>query len=177
MPLITTPVEELETTGRTDTPFPEGAWIGTIDTVRSREIPTDKDGNPFKGYTSSDGELLSLQLGSNSSQAGQDDVGNRKFFTDLCIQDGDMDLTTTTTEEAWQLLNGRRNMTRLAIALGAAEMIGENGKTSWAYPSEFVDSLRAGDYDGMRVGFTVRHTTSKTNGKVYENLSGFFQAV
>lgn len=188
--MIVIPAADVEPRTNSNEPFPAGPWIGTIDVVRSKTLPSTDTGAPFKGYTSTEGEILALQLGANEGVDGQESVGNRKYFADLVIADGEFNLTNIDVSDrdhpAWQLQNGARNIMRLGIALGAAQMTGDNGSSRWELNENFVDQLRAGEFDGMRVGFEVRHTlskkkyqnpvTGKMEARTFENLGGFFPA-
>lgn len=177
--MISVPVADVEPRSLSNTPFPTGPWVGTIDYARSKDLPSNEKGEPFKGYTSTEGEIIAIRMGSNEPLDGQESVKNRKFFVDLCIADGEYDMTNIDLADrehkAWQLQNGVRNLMRLAIALGSAQLEGDNGSSRWVISEGFVDSLRAGEFDGTRVGFEVRHSKAK-NDRIYENLGGFFPA-
>lgn len=179
--LIMVPQDQVENSGGNDLVFPSGPWEGTIDIVRSKGIPM-YEGKPFAGYASSEGEVLSLQIGNNQALDGQVDIGGTKFFVDLPTEVGDDTLanidTTTRSHPNWQLQKSAVSVTQLAIALGAAELVGENGNSSWAVNEEFVDNLRAGSYDGMQIGFSVRHSPGKgkNEGKTFANFEAFHSA-
>jgi hypothetical protein len=182
MALIVMPADDLAPqTGGNNTIFPAGPWQGKIDRVESKEIPTDQAGNPFSGYTSAEGEVLSIMLGDNEPQDGQDSVKARKFFVDIPVSVGDLDLTTVNTSEFgypdWQLQIGARRHMQLAIALGAATLTGANGDQQWAVDSDFTDQLRSGVYDDMIVGYEVNHRKTKSDKTpVVAELGTFFSA-
>lgn len=183
MSLIIVPAESAENPAGTggNRLFPSGPWQGRIDTVRSKGIPTDKNGKPFAGYASENGEVLSIQLGSNQASDGQDDIGAQKFFADFCVSDGDLDLTSVDLSEYsspnWQLQIGARRIVNLAIALGAATLTGANGDAAWTVEESFVDDLRSGAYEGREVGFNVMHRKTKSvKTPVVADLSSFHMA-
>ena len=162
--------------------FPMGPWQGRIDTVRVRDIPTDGKGLPYAGYATDEGEVLGIQLGSNQPLEGQEAVGERKIFVDIVTRDGANDLSnvnvTTRGAAHWRLQQSAKLVMNLAIALGVAELKGTNGSQVWSVPSSFVDSLRAGEFDGMQIGFSVTHRHGKgaNKGKVYPTVESFFPA-
>jgi len=145
--------------------FPAGPWQGRIDVVRSKGVPMS-NGKPFAGYESDSGEVLSLQIGTNFALDGQDDVGEQKFFVDITVEDGDNNLSnvdvTTYKCPHWQLQRGAKRMMNLAIALGAATLVGSNGDQQWTVEEDFVEQLRSGSFDGMPIGFSVLHRKTKS---------------
>lgn len=183
---IMLPVDQVDSTPNSDNKdflFAPGPWTGRIEITRSKGIPTDKDGKPFAGYTSADGEVISIQLGSNAHVEGeqQDEIGNRKMFHDFAIECGgasiaDMDLTERNSPN-WQLQRSVRSLTQFAIALGQAEQVeDESGNAFWAVSPDFVDNLRNGDFDGRSVGYTVAHRSTKSKVRpVVANIDGFYQ--
>lgn len=163
--------------------FPAGPWQGRIDVVRSRSIPVGSDGTPFAGFATDDGEVLGIQLGSNQPLEGQDPVGDRKIFVDICTRDGEYDLTNVSLKDRgvahWKLQQSARLVVNLAIALGQAELQDANGDgTFWTAPSNFVDALRRGEFDGLEIGFKVQHRRGKgaNKGKIYAGVESFFAA-
>lgn len=156
--------------------FPAGPWQGAIDRVTSRAVPTTADGRPFAGYTSPDGEVLTIQIGTNVPLDGQDNVGESKFFVDIPVLDNDLSVLSVDVSERdaphWQLIRGARRLMNLAIALGVAEMV-DGG---WTYDESFLESLRNGSFDGNDVGFEVLHRKTKsTKTPVVADLYKFFQ--
>jgi len=167
-----------------DTPFPKGQWCGTIDEVRIRELPPWAD-TPGRGYKDEDGEVLSIQFGSNEALEGQDDIGARKHFVDFVIRDG---LETPATVEmdpkkdcdSWMLQRGTRLLSNLGAALGETEELeDEDGKAMLAVAEDFLDNLRAGAFDGTSVAFRIGHRGWSKNGKSGTEVitREFFQAV
>lgn len=163
--------------------FPEGNYSGRIDVVRSRTIPVGNDGEPFAGFSTDDGEVLGIQIGSCKALEGQEEVGERKIFVDIVTRDGENDLTNVNLKDRgvahWKLQQSARLSINLAIALGVAELQDANGDgTFWTAPTSFIDSLRAGEYDGMNIGFRVTHRRGKgaNKGKLYAQVESFFAA-
>ncbi len=182
MTLIVVPAEQAETlaTSGASNLFPSGPWQGRIDLVRTRGIPTDKSGNTFAGYESDDGEVLSLQIGTTSPLDGQNSVGDQKFFVDIAVRDGSIDLTNIDVgmynSPNWQLQMGARRIVNLAISLGAATLSGTNGDAAWSVEEDFVSELAGGAFDGREIGFTVKHRTTKSEKTpVVAELEGFHQ--
>ena len=177
--LIVVPIDQLDHSEKPDFLFPAGPWMGTIDIVRSRSIPMF-EGKPFAGYDSEEGELLSLQIGTNQALDGQVDIGATKFFVDIAVECGNDTLANIDTQihshPNWQLQQSVVTITQLAIALDAAEKVGENGSESWEVSEDFVDNLRAGVYDNVQVGFSVMHYTTKKTKKLKAKLESFQSA-
>lgn len=157
--------------------WPQGAYRGTIERVRSDELPPWAGDNPRNGWADTDGERLSLQIGSVSAiDEIPVEIGNRKFFADmggdLTVRDGpltveDVDVTQRDVPH-WKLLNSAEFLGRLANALGAAQANGENVEAEG-----FVEDLRSGAYDGREIGFEIFHRTDN-DGNVYEEVDDFF---
>lgn len=153
-------------------PFPEGAWQGTIEEVRTRTLDFLQSRTPEQitrqGYTSPDVTVFSLQIGNNRSLQDADGVGNRKFFTpDIVLQDGDWSVEDFEfPADAWQLRRSQNVLTNLAIALGQAERVETDQGPSYAVAEGFLTALLDEQFDGSDVGFIVYHRpwTSK-NGK------------
>lgn len=151
-----------------------GAWQGTIDEVRVRGFPdfVDPIANPRAGYASADGEILSIELGSQEPLEGQDDVGGTKYFVDFVVRDGDLEIEDVDTSQRdvphWQLQSSARRMANLAIALGHVEEVeDEDGNNMVVVAEGFRDSLMNGAVKGSQVGYKLFHRnwTSKKSGK------------
>ena len=176
---------EAPSAGR-DNVFPEGNWIGTIDTTRSRSFPewvTEKS-----GYASKDGEILSIQLGNNVSADGADaSPGAQKVFVDFVVRDGNASIEdgANIPDASWQLKKSAAMLTNLALALGATEDVELEGETYVAVVDGFLDQLRDQELDGASVGFNVKHRKWEKKGdggKVVKSgteviVTEFFQAV
>ena len=185
MSRIMIPVDQVEsTTGSDEFLFAPGPWTGKIEITRSRNIPTNREGQPFAGYSTKDGEVLSIQLGDNAHVEGeqQDQVGNRKMFHDFAVEVGNTSLWDVDPSERnspnWQLQRSVRHVTQLAIALGQAEQVDDdNGNTCWSVDEAFIDSLRSGEFDGRTIGYTVAHRKTKSDTRpVVANIDGFYEA-
>lgn len=184
---IMIPVDQVEsTTGSDEFLFAAGPWTGKIEITRSRNIPTSREGTPFAGYSSKDGEVLSIQLGDNSHVEGeqQDAVGNRKMFHDFAVEVGATSLWEIDPSERnspnWQLQRSVRHVTQLAIALGQAEQVEDDNGTFWSVDETFIDNLRSGEFDGRTIGYTVAHRPNKGKNKeqrpIFANIDGFYEA-
>lgn len=186
MPAIMVPKSSADApnAGR-DFTFPEGSFIGTIDEIRVREFPDFIDPTGNRGYSSTDGEILSIQIGEISSmETDGPDVGNAKHFVDFIVRDGNVEITEGPgiPEKSWQMQKSAAMLTNLAIALGATEEVeGEDGTVYVATTDDFLDTLRDGGFKGSKVGFVTRHRnwTSKKTGKTGTEVQTqeFFQAV
>jgi hypothetical protein len=163
---------------------PAGTWQGTIDEVRVRGFPdfVDPVNNPRAGYANKNGEILSIELGSQEPLEGQDDVGGTKYFVDFIVRDGDLEIEDVDPSERnvphWQLQSSARRMANLAIALGHVEEVeDEDGNTQIAVAEGFRDALLNGAIKGTRVGYVLTHRnwTSKTGKSGTEVRTKTFQ--
>lgn len=183
MTLISVPVDQAENPSggkNSNTPFPAGPWTGTIDIVRSRAIPTNDNGQPYSGWQNTDGEVLGIQIGGNTGMDSQEGVGDRKFFVDLTVSDGQLDLTNVELNAfpyaSWQLQKSAKRIVNLALALNVATLVEDNGASAWTVPDTFVDSLRNGEFNGMALGYDVIHRKTKSETRpVVDDLGKFFQ--
>ncbi len=143
--------------------FPAGEYAGTIEEVRTRPFPdyVDPVSRPKGGYASSDGEILSIQLGENRALNNESaDPGNQKMFVDFVIRDGDVaiDSGPNIDDRSWQMQRSATLLTNLALALGAtSEVTGEDGDTYVVTVDNFLSELRDGNLNGTNVGFTTYH--------------------
>ena len=157
---IATQVVENPSNGGGDFLQAPGAWKGKIEEPEIRALPS-ANGTPFKGFTSTDGEMLSFRLGDNVGLDGQPEMGARKKFVDLTLRDGAYDLGTPLSDlpkEAWQLQRSQLALVRIADALGQTT---KDGDMTVVDP-EFVDAFVEGQFNGQEVGYIVYH------GKEYE---------
>jgi len=186
MPLAATriivPLAQAESlVGGDDRPFPPGPWQGVIEEVRTKPLPSN-NGQPFAGYETTDGEILTLILGQNRPLDGQEDVGNRKFFVDIVLRDGNRQMGEVDITERevpyWQLQRSARIVANLARALGQVEEVQmPDGSTAVAVMEGFVDALAAGQFDGTQIGFEIVHRNFKRKdgtAGVREEIKTFF---
>lgn len=181
--LFTIPKRNTESLrGSGDQPFGAGQWVGTIEEIFIKDdLPSDNEGKPFAGYASTEGEEISIQLGSNTPLDGQEDVGNRKFFVQITTADNGLTLATVDTTERkaphWKLQRSVALTANLAIALGYVEDDGENVTVR----EDFIDALKDGAFKDQKIGFVVYHRKGKKNaeGKVplYDAIDTFFAYV
>jgi hypothetical protein len=171
---------------RNDEPIPAGAWQGTVEEsrVRGLDFLADRTADQLakQGFTSADVEVVSLQIGSLQPMEGQDDVGNRKFFTpDIVLRDGEYSIEEEAPEEAWQLQRSQRAITNLALALGFVEEVEVDGEAGYVVVEDFFDMLRDGKLRGQQIGFVVYHRAwkSKDGSKsgVNEEVNTYMPAV
>jgi len=183
-PQIMIPTSQAEApVGSGDTPFPKGEWQGTIDAVHIQELPPWA-GDENRGYASESGVVLSLEIGSNQPLNGQDDIGNRKHFVPIVVQDGHETPETIDVMErksdSWMLQRGTRLLANLGMALGETEELEtEEGAAMTVVSEDFLDNLRAGAFDGTSVSFGISHRPWAKNGKSGTEVitKEFFQAV
>lgn len=168
-----------------DFTFPEGSFIGEIEEVRIRAFPDWIDPTGNRGYSSTDGELTSIQIGSiQGMDENAPDLGNSKHFVEFVTRDGQVEISAGPgiPEASWQMANSAAMLANLAAALGATDEVeGEDGETYVVTTDDFLDNLKAGAVKGSKVGFVTRHRKwkSKKTGKegVEVQTQEFFQAV
>jgi len=155
----------------------EGAWEGVLEEVRVRPFPdfVDPETRPTAGYATRDGEVLSLQFGSQEPLEGQEGYGDRKFCYDVVVRDGELTAESVDVTEKraryWQLQRGAQGLAHLANALGAIEFTeDDNGTAVAAVAEDFRQRLEAGEFNGTRVGYVLNHRNwtqkDKTTGAV-----------
>lgn len=175
MAAITIPTRSVnaQINGATEFKFASGLYAGTLENFEQKPLPSRADGTPFVGHATTDGTRLSVRLGDivPLEDTASQDIGNRKFFLDLVLSDGDQDVTsvdTTARDVAfWQLQKSATLIATLAGALG--EAIVDNDET--VVVDGFLDALIDGGYAGTRVGFKLVQ-----NAKGYVNLQYFTPA-
>lgn len=155
-------VEDLAPKGGEKFVFPEGAYTGTIEKTNVRGLTylgnKTEEELTNQGYTSADVEALSFQLGSITALEGQGEIGNRKFFTpDIVVRDGDLTITDEAPEGAWQLAKSQTNLLAIAVALGVAEEVEQDGESGYAIANSTIEALMGGEFDGQQIGFVVKH--------------------
>lgn len=143
--------------------WPAGAWKGSFESAEVRDLPTNKDGELFKGYVGPTGERLALVIGDNEPLDGQDAVGGQKQFVDIVLSDGPYSLESTPydaiPDEAWQLKRSARVLANLAAALGQITTL-EDGESA-AVAEGFIDALREGAYNNTDIGYVIYHRKGK----------------
>lgn len=180
---IMVPKTRAETpTGGGDRVFPEGSFIGTIDEIYEQGLPPWAGDATNNGYASADGEVVSIQLGSNRSLDEGVDVGNQKMFVKFVVRDGSVtiDAGPNIPDASWQMQRDAALLTNLALALGATEEVeGTDGETYISTTDDFLDTLRSGGFVGQNVGFTTYHRnwTKGDKSGTEVRLSEFFEAV
>ena len=187
---IMRPVKQVEDLakggGSGNQPFPEGAWQGTIESTRVRNLPflAGKDTADLakQGYTSEDVEVVSLQIASNTPLEGQAEVGNKKFFTpDIVVRDGAFSINDAEIpKEAWQLAKSQDKIINLARALSATETVEVDGVLNLMVTPDFVETLVEGGFDGQTIGYVVKHRKyNKKDGTTgtEEQVSSYLPAV
>lgn len=178
-------VEDLAPKGGEKFVFPEGAYKGTIEATKVR--PLTYLGNKTaeelenQGFTSSDVEAVSFQIGSVTALEGQAEIGNRKFFTpDIIVRDGDLTITDEAPESAWQIARSQTNLLAVAVALGVAEEVEQDGDSGYAIANSTVEAILGGEFDGQEISFVVKHrkyTTKKGEAGVEVQVSQYLPAV
>lgn len=175
------PVKQAEDLKPKSQPTPTGAYQGTIEEQRIRNLPDSFfGGDPTgRGYTSEDVEVVSLQIGGLKPMEGQEISENKKFFTpDIILRDGALEIDAgPAPDSAWQLQHSQAAAVNLAVALGFADEVG----TDYVVQEAFWDALKSDGLKGMEVGFVVYHRNweSKKTGKsgTEEKVETYLQAV
>lgn len=164
----------------------EGPWKGTIDAVRVRPFPNfigkDIEDGKERGYSSGDGEILSIEIGSNVPlKEGMEDYGARKRFVDFVIRDGTATVSDVIPEDSWQMQRSAALLANLALALGATEELTDDQENVFVVTSEdFLETLKGEGFNSQIVGYTVAHRpwTSKEGKKgTDDEVTEFFTAV
>lgn len=160
--------------------WPEGAYTGTFETADVKDLPQAADGSPFAGYLNAGdgGRRISLRLGDISAmedQVAQETIGNRKWFVDLVVQDGDYSVETPydqIPDGAWQLRRSVEMIANLAAALGEIQVLDDG--LNVAVTDGFVENLESGAYTGQSIAFVVYHKKNKKNPDApYQEISTF----
>jgi hypothetical protein len=169
MPNLIVPAKAAETLRRNASDFvwPEGAYAGVFETADMKDLPQAADGSPFAGYVAAgdEGRRLSLRIGNISAmedQATAEQIGARKWFVDLVLQDGNYSVDTPYDQipnEAWQLRRSVEMIANLAAALGEIQLL-DDGQNA-AVTDGFVENLEAGQYNNAPITFVVYHKTNK----------------
>ena len=164
------PVSQAENLQPQAKPIEAGAWQGIIEETRIRELPDSFIGDDpqHRGFSSTDVEALSLQIGSLEPLEGQDDPGNQKYFTnpDIIVRDGEYDIEDEDIpDQYWQIADrSYRMVVNLANALDFVDEVEmENGEIGLLVQDEFFDILKSGKLKGQKVGFVVTQRTYKKN--------------
>lgn len=166
--------------------FPPVPYSAVVQEVR---VSSPKMGDAlWAGYTSSDVEQVSLQVGDiealegfGGKTAGEitEEIGNRTFFIQFTIRDGDLDFSnvdiTDRNSPNWQLQRGLRMFAMLARALGAGQQTDEGFQPD----GELLDDLLKGEgispVRGNTVGFTIVHSKNKKDpSNPYQNVGKIF---
>jgi hypothetical protein len=179
---------EAPNAGGGDSVFPEGSWIGEIEKVEIKALPFTP--GPGQGYlTPEDIEITSIWFGANASADGEGECGQRKFFFDLVTRDGTVMIEggPDIPKDAWQLQRSAAFLANLAAALGATEEVTYQDELYVTTTEGFLEQLQAGDLNGSRVGYEVKHRewvskrSKNADGTAKKGVSAelqeFFQAV
>jgi len=141
------PEELLEFGGGTDW-YPTGEYEFTIAEVYTNTLGETEDGEPFRGFVTSDGEQLSVQINNFTPLNGADEPPSELIsqFIRICTRDGDQDYVTIDPgdKDFAQLSKGKRRLKAIANSIG--ETADDN----------FVDGLRAGDFNGQTLTATFQ---------------------
>ena len=165
--------------------FPPTAYRGVVQEVRVSSPTMDEI---WSGYTSDDVDQVSLQMGDIEAMEGfgkqsadeiSEDIGDRTFFIQFTIRDGDLDFgnvdITNRKSPNWQLQRGLRLFGMVAQALGAGETTNEGFSPDF----ELLDDLLKGEgispVRGNGLGFTVTHSKNKKDPESpYQNIGKVF---
>ena len=124
--------------------YPKGEYEVTIEQVHEQDLPSGRDGAPWDGYVTTEGEQLSIQFGNFVAVNGAEaPPGNNKMFLKIVVRDGHatVDTVSPRDDEYVELAKGKRRLASIAEALGV-----DSGT-----PDDFIDALRSGKYDGSVV--------------------------
>ena len=130
-----------------------GDYEFTIQDVFSDPLGTTEDGEPFRGFATTEGENLVIQMSNFIALNGAEEppsvfAGDRLR---ICTQDGDQDyVTVDSSDEIFKkLAQGKRRLHGIARALGET-------------PSDkFVNALRDGDLNGSKLRATFQESSIK----------------
>lgn len=164
---LTLPTDRLDqkvSASRGDFTWPTGPYRGVIEETDVRPLPEWAGDNPNNGWESTDGEVLSIQLGQLNHLEEDAEIGNRKFFVPempnspgLTIRDGNItveDVDVTDGDAAhWKLQRAANYIGRLARALGQIETNGDFASVR----DGFVEDLASGKFNGSEIGFELFH--------------------
>lgn len=139
--------------------FATGLYSGTLETFDYKDLPRAANGSPFAGYATTVGNRLTIRLGDieplEETSSSKDAIGNRKYFVDIVLSDGDLTIDTVDVNERdaahWQLQGSAKIVATLAQALGETEEVGEDV----AITDGFLGALQNGAYAGTRIGFKL----------------------
>lgn len=137
--------------------FPAGNYAAVLEEVRIRDIPTNDAGESFAGFVSVDGAVLGLQFGQlDPLDVIEADVGDRKFFVDITLRDGELTLDDVDLDErgaaAWQLQRSARTLLNFFVATGHAH---ENGDGTIEVSDEAIAELESGKLNGAAIGIGI----------------------
>ena len=144
--------------------FPEGLWNFTLDETYVQELPPWA-GTPGRGYSSDEGEVISIQFGSARALGeNQGDPGNGKLFVKFVTRDGEIGIEAgpDIPDTSWQMQRDAALLTNLAIALGQTEDVTLDGEEYTVTSDGFLDALRDGSLKGTEVGANVFHKPWKS---------------
>ena len=166
--VFSVPEEDLEFGGGADW-YPIGDYEFTIQDVYPNPLGQTEDGEPFRGFMTTDGEQLSIQASNFIPLNGAPDPPSQlvSTFIRITIRDGDQDYVTVDPKDADfdQLAKGKRKLAAIAAA------IGETPNDS------FVNALRDGDLNGTHLAASFRkwtfpEQTDKSGTVIREKIEG-----
>lgn len=138
--------------------FPEGSFLVTLEEVRQGDLPPWAGDPVNNGYTSGDGETISLQFGGARNAENPEESTNMKHFVEITVRDGDARIDTLDIpESSWKMQNDAALLLNLAIAWGMDEDVEFDGEVYAATPEGFLEDLASGKFNGMEVGVTTFH--------------------
>lgn len=146
--------EEEEEIGGGDRWYPKtGDYEFTIEDVFSNPLGSTEDGEPFRGFATTEGEQLSIQMSNFTALNGAEEPPSpfAGDFLNICTKDGDQDYVTVdhADETFKKLAQGKKRLHGIARALGET-------------PSDkFVNDLRDGSLNGSVLRATFQESSIK----------------
>ena len=134
--------EEMEEVGGGGDWLPKGNYQFTIADIYEQALKGDDNGDPYKGFATTEGEQISIRVNELVALNGEDPAPSEtsSTFIKLTLSDGDQTFVTVdpSSETHDKLAKSKRRLVALAHALGET-------------PSEgFVQSLRDGDFNDRK---------------------------
>lgn len=124
--------------------YPKGDYEVALDKVYTQDLPSSPEGEPYRGYVTTEGEQVSIQFGDFTPNNGADaPPGNNKAFLKIVLRDGEMGVVNVDPkdENYTELAKGKRRLASLAEAL----------EVTYDDPQDFIDDLKAGVFNGSRL--------------------------
>lgn len=143
--------------------FPEGTYMGAIDSAEVRDVKND-------------GSWITLKIGLSDIKPfeGTSDPGRSRFQAEITLTTDGVNLFEVTN---WADKNVPFGIRKTAgLLAGLAEGLGVAQRTPAGVECDLeavVDGLTTGQFAGERVGFEVVHYSPKNSDKTYDQVNRF----